>query len=121
MKQSTINSIRNSVHIIGGFCLSYWALSHLSNNDFYLWQLIIMYFILGSFFALAAGFIWEGLMNMLLKEPSDLKDVMRTGLGGLLGSALCFFKQDIQIISYMLLTCIVLAIVDIIRANKNKK
>jgi len=120
MKQSTINSIRNLVHIIGGFCLSYWSLSNLTNSDFYAWQLIIMYFLLGTALSLAAGFVWEGLMAMILKEPSDLRDALCTALGGLLGATVCFFNHDIHFINYMLLGCVILAIADIIRAVKNK-
>ena len=119
MKPQTINQIRNSVHVIAGFCAAYWAFSFLNNNDFWLWQRLIMYFLLGTALGGAIGFLWEAFMDIAFKEPSDMTDVIRTAIGGFLGGALCFWKQDIALIKYLLVACIIMALADVYRAYRN--
>ena len=117
MKQQTINQIRNYSHTVIGFTVTYWAFSHLNNDDFWLWQRLLMYFLLGTALGGAIGFVWEGFMDIVFKEPSDMMDVIRTAIGGLIGGTLCFWKQDIYFITNVLFwICLAIGSADVVRA-----
>ena len=120
MRKITKNDLRNCVHYIGGFTLVYAVLHHSNILDGYLWQIIILYLALGSLMAGLAGWAWEWAMEIILKEPSDFEDVVRTAIGGFLGGITAAIFPNITIISrWLLLACIIAAILDIIRAIIN--
>jgi hypothetical protein len=119
-----MKQIRNIAHYIVGFVFLYTIGNATYVNDFWFWQKIIGSIVIGLVFGGAMGAFWEFGNNVAFGIQHDEKDVKRTAIGGIFGCLLACFYTDIYFISFWLFyACIVLIIIDLIRAiiKKNKK
>lgn len=116
-----MKQIRNIAHYIVGFVFLYTIGNATYVTDFWLWQKIVGSIIIGLVFGGAIGAFWEFGNNVAFGIQHDENDVKRTAIGGVLGCMLACFYTDISLINFWLFyACIVLIIVDLIRAIKNK-
>lgn len=119
-----MKAIRNIAHYIVGFVFLYTIGNATYVNDFLEWQKIVGSIIIGLVFGGAMGAFWEFGNNVAFGIQHDEKDVKRTAIGGIFGCLLACFYTDIHFISFWLFyACIVLILIDLIRAiiKKNKK
>jgi H+/Cl- antiporter ClcA len=116
-----MRNLRNLAHYIVGFTIFYRIGNATAVNDFWLWQKIVGSIFIGVCFGGFIGMCWEKLNQELFKVNPDLKDVIRTAIGGVLGCLMACFFTDITFITFwMFYGCIALIIADLIRAKYKK-
>lgn len=116
-----MKTIRNIAHYVIGFVFLYTFGNATYVSDFWLWQKIVGSILIGLIFGGAMGAFWEFGNNVAFNIQGDVNDVKRTAIGGVLGCILACFYTDIYFIHFWLFNiCIVLILLDLIRAIKNK-
>ena len=107
--------MRNSFHYLVGFTCAYILFSVLGINtdNFPInWETPnnILTPLLGAIFVAFPAFIWEWYQDKVLKSNSDMNDVYRSSIGGLLGGilAMAFVSWYIIIPTAILSTYLVI-------------
>lgn len=120
MKQSMINTIRNSFHFTIGFTA---LLSICNYGESYLWQTpFIATILLCLFVGTLTGIGWEYVMGFIFKSNVDITDIILTTSGALLGGFTSFYFHDVKTIQNLSL-CVsgVILLCEAIRVIKIKK
>ena len=117
-----METLRNLAHYLLGFTFLYCLGNATDVNDFWLWQKILGAIVIGGVFGGVAGAFWEQLNKYIFGIEPDIKDVLRTAVGGFLGCLTsCFFTDVHFIIFWMFNGCIALIVVDLARAIYKKR
>ena len=117
-----MRNLRNLFHYILGFTMLYCIGNATATNDFWLWQKIVGSLFIGVCFGGFIGMFWEFVNKVAFNIQGDLKDVIRTAIGGVLGClTACFYTNITFVTFWMFYGCIALIIADLIRAYKYKK
>ncbi len=80
--------ILNSLHIIGGIAVMYFLGFATGFSTYTTEGKYILVPILSIFLGLFIGFIWEGIFNYYKDTPMNVKDIIRTTIGFLIGGLL---------------------------------
>lgn len=111
----------------------YWVGTHLNVSDemtredsvtITIFQMILLSTFAGAAFGCLIGALYEVPYKLwIFQEPADMMDILRSGLGGVIGfTAACLLPNIPKPVIYVLLALLAVAfILDLIRTIKNKK
>lgn len=114
--------MRNFYHILIGFTIMYIIGSLTNFSNFTDVGKLIGVPIASAIVGVVVGFFWEWFQSYIMKSFFDMKDVIRTGLGSLLGGLYSIFIPDV--VWFMILwssVSFILVVNDLIFMYKNKK
>lgn len=114
--------MRNFYHILIGFTIMYVIGSLTNFSTFTDGSKLIGVPFASAIVGIGVGFFWEWFQSYTMKTFFDMKDVIRTGLGSLLGGVLSIFVPDIVLLMIILsVASSLLVINDLVFMYKNKK
>ena len=117
-----MKTIRDLAHYVVGFAFLYCIGNATYTNDFWLWQKIVGSIFIGLAFGGFIGAVWEFVNKVAFGIQGNIKDVLRTAIGGFLGClTACFFKDVNFITFWMFYGCVALIVVDLARAIYKKR
>tara|TARA_R110000868_G_scaffold334941_1_gene595607 strand:+ start:237 stop:587 length:351 start_codon:yes stop_codon:yes gene_type:complete len=116
-----MKTIRDLAHYVLGFTFLYCIGNATATSDFWLWQKIVGSIFIGFAFGGFIGAVWEFGNKVAFGIQGDIKDIIRTAIGGFLGCLTACFFTDITFITFWLFYgCVALIVADLIRAKFKK-
>ena len=115
-KKSTETKIRNFFHVLIGFTIGYIFFEVTGINDFPVnWEYYnnALSPLLGFVVAGSIGFLWERRQELKYGAEFDVKDILRTGFGGILGGIISFIFVSKILMAILLVISLVLVIRDL--------
>ncbi len=114
--------MRNFYHILIGFTIMYLIGSLTSFSTYTNGGKLIGAPIASVIIGVAVGFIWEWFQSYTMKSFFDMKDVIRTGLGTLLGGIFSIFTPDVPwLMIFLSSVSFILLVNDLVFMYKNRK
>lgn len=120
----TTDNFRNMFHVVLGFTMMYVCMNVPDVYTLPEFAKVIVCLLGGLFGGAVIGVGIEFFQNKVLKQPFDDMDILRTIIGGIIGSFTAGFYKDVNFIdNYMFYGCLILCALELIRIviyNKNR-
>ena len=90
---------RYYLHLIVGYCIGYNLTSLTDFNKYSIINKVVGVYAI-TFITFCCGFFWEWLQSKFFEGKTDWNDIRWSGVGGLLGSIICFMFWNNNYVFY---------------------